>query len=149
MTVVTGLVDAVSILRLGHVVVANMTGSVVFLGFALAGATGFSVSACLVALVAFLAGAAAWGRTAPTGPRSALANTAAVPAVLVATATAVAVSAHGSGGRYAMTIVLAVGIATRRTRRGPAVAAAAVRPTSLPSCRRRGAARHATRLRRR
>jgi uncharacterized membrane protein YoaK (UPF0700 family) len=33
LTVVTGLVDAVSYLRLGHVFVANMTGNVVFLGF--------------------------------------------------------------------------------------------------------------------
>jgi Protein of unknown function (DUF1275) len=38
LTVVTGLVDAVSYLALGHVFVANMTGNVVFLGFALAGA---------------------------------------------------------------------------------------------------------------
>ena len=52
MTVVTGAVDAVSILRLGHVFVANMTGNMVFLGFALAGASGFSVSASLVSLAA-------------------------------------------------------------------------------------------------
>jgi Protein of unknown function (DUF1275) len=37
LTVVTGLVEAFSILRLGHVFVANMTGNVVFLGLALAG----------------------------------------------------------------------------------------------------------------
>jgi uncharacterized membrane protein YoaK (UPF0700 family) len=37
MTVVTGLVDALSYLALGHVFVGNMTGNVVFLGFALAG----------------------------------------------------------------------------------------------------------------
>jgi hypothetical protein len=35
LTVVTGLVDAVSYLRLGRVFVANMTGNVVFLGFSL------------------------------------------------------------------------------------------------------------------
>ena len=33
LTVVTGLVDAVSYLRLGRVFVANMTGNFVFLGF--------------------------------------------------------------------------------------------------------------------
>jgi len=33
LTFVTGLVDAVSYLRLGRVFVANMTGNVVFLGF--------------------------------------------------------------------------------------------------------------------
>ena len=32
MTVVTGIVDAVSYLALGHVFVANMTGNVAFLG---------------------------------------------------------------------------------------------------------------------
>jgi hypothetical protein len=62
MTVVTGVVDAVSYLALGHVFVANMTGNVVFLGFALAGAGGLSVPASLVALAAFLCGAAAGGR---------------------------------------------------------------------------------------
>jgi hypothetical protein len=42
LTTVTGVVDAVSYIALGHVFVANMTGNVVFLGFALAGAPGLS-----------------------------------------------------------------------------------------------------------
>ena len=58
----TGLVDAVSVLGLGRVFTANMTGNVVFLGFALAGAPGFSWRYCTAALLAFLAGAAAGGR---------------------------------------------------------------------------------------
>ena len=37
LTLVTGLVDAASYVNLGHVFVANMTGNVVFLGFAIAG----------------------------------------------------------------------------------------------------------------
>ena len=45
LTVVTGLVDAVSYVAVGHVFVANMTGNVVFLGFAAAGAAGLSVTA--------------------------------------------------------------------------------------------------------
>jgi uncharacterized membrane protein YoaK (UPF0700 family) len=57
LTLVTGLVDSFSYLLLGHVFVANMTGNVVFLGFALAGAPGFSIGASLVALAAFAAGA--------------------------------------------------------------------------------------------
>jgi uncharacterized membrane protein YoaK (UPF0700 family) len=57
LTVVTGVVDAVSYLELGHVFVANMTGNVVFLGFALAGAGGISAARSLVALASFLAGA--------------------------------------------------------------------------------------------
>jgi uncharacterized membrane protein YoaK (UPF0700 family) len=62
MTVVTGLVDAFSYLVLGHVFVANMTGNVVFLGFAVAGAHGFSIAASLVALVAFGFGSVIGGR---------------------------------------------------------------------------------------
>src|SRR5260370_38117712 len=45
LTVGTGLLDAVSFLKLGHVFVANMTGNIVFLGFAVAGASDVSVSA--------------------------------------------------------------------------------------------------------
>jgi uncharacterized membrane protein YoaK (UPF0700 family) len=61
MTVVTGLVDAFSYLVLGHVFVANMTGNVIFLAFALAGTPGFSIVASVLALVAFFAGASAGG----------------------------------------------------------------------------------------
>jgi uncharacterized membrane protein YoaK (UPF0700 family) len=57
LTVVTGLVDAFSYLALGRTFVANMTGNVVFLGFAVADAGDFSVPASLTAIVAFLAGA--------------------------------------------------------------------------------------------
>src|ERR1700722_7447588 len=61
LTVLTGVVDAVSYLKLGHVFVANMTGNVVFLGFALAGASRLSAVASLLALAAFLLGALAGG----------------------------------------------------------------------------------------
>jgi uncharacterized membrane protein YoaK (UPF0700 family) len=62
LTLVTGLVDAASYLKLGHVFVANMTGNVVFLGFAIAGAGGLSVGASLFAIAAFLLGGLAGGR---------------------------------------------------------------------------------------
>src|ERR1700723_4183066 len=62
MALVTGLVDAFSYLVLGHVFVANMTGNVVFLGFALIGAPGFSIGASLVALLSFWLGALIGGR---------------------------------------------------------------------------------------
>jgi uncharacterized membrane protein YoaK (UPF0700 family) len=62
LTVVTGVVDAVSILALGRVFVANMTGNVVFSAFAVVGAPGFSLSASLFALAGFLVGAYAGGR---------------------------------------------------------------------------------------
>jgi uncharacterized membrane protein YoaK (UPF0700 family) len=61
LTVLTGLVDAVSYLKLGHVFVANMTGNVVFLGFAIAGAGGLSAVASLLALGSFILGALAGG----------------------------------------------------------------------------------------
>ena len=64
LTATTGLVDAASFLGLGHVFTANMTGNIVFLGFAIAGASGLSVSASLVALASFLLGALAGGRLA-------------------------------------------------------------------------------------
>ena len=62
LTVVTGLVDAVSYLALGHVFVANMTGNIVFLGFAVVDAEDFSGPASLTATAAFLLGALVGGR---------------------------------------------------------------------------------------
>lgn len=62
MTTATGLVDAVSVLGLGRVFVANMTGNVVFLGFAVAGVPGFALAASLGALGGFLVGALVGGR---------------------------------------------------------------------------------------
>lgn len=58
----TGLVDAVSVLGLGKVFTANMTGNVVFLAFALARAPGFTPVPYLVALALFMAGASVAGR---------------------------------------------------------------------------------------
>src|ERR1700755_3311503 len=57
MTAVTGIVDAVSFLALGHVFTANMTGNVILLGFAIAGASDLSVSGSLMALICFAIGA--------------------------------------------------------------------------------------------
>ena len=64
LTAVTGLVDAVSYLALGHVFTANMTGNVVFLGFAVVGAQGLSVARSATAVAAFFAGAVIGGRMA-------------------------------------------------------------------------------------
>src|SRR6059058_6174958 len=71
-TAVTGLIDAVSFISLGHVFTANMTGNVVFLGFAAAGAPGLSVARSGTALAAFAVGALLAGRMTAamrTGPR--------------------------------------------------------------------------------
>lgn len=62
LTVVTGMVDAFSYLVLDHVFVANMTGNVLFVAFALAGAPEFSLLSSVVSLLAFVVGATAAGR---------------------------------------------------------------------------------------
>ncbi|MEV5571768.1 YoaK family protein [Spirillospora sp. NPDC052269] len=62
LTLVSGFVDAVSYLGLGRVFTANMTGNVVLLGFAAAGAPGFSAGRSLASLAAFLVGAVCAGR---------------------------------------------------------------------------------------
>ncbi len=62
MTAVTGMVDAVSFLALGHVFTANMTGNIVFLGLAIGGVASLSVSGSLLALICFAAGAVVGGR---------------------------------------------------------------------------------------
>ena len=61
LTVITGVVDAVTYLGLGHVFAANMTGNIALLGFSLAGITDISVTASLISLAAFLLGAAGGG----------------------------------------------------------------------------------------
>ncbi|MGN6702067.1 MAG: YoaK family protein [Burkholderiaceae bacterium] len=73
LTATTGLVDAVSVLGLGRVFTANMTGNVAFLGFAAIGIPDFSLLRCSTALASFLLGAAVGGcvaavlRHAPRG----------------------------------------------------------------------------------
>jgi uncharacterized membrane protein YoaK (UPF0700 family) len=62
LTFVTGLVDAGSYLAMGHVFTANMTGNVVFLGFALGGVPGLSIARSSTALGFALAGGLLAGR---------------------------------------------------------------------------------------
>ena len=63
LSVTTGLVDAASVLGLGKVFTANMTGNIVFLGFAAAGTPGFAWPLFVAALLSFLVGALIGGRT--------------------------------------------------------------------------------------
>ena len=119
LTLVTGLVDAFSFLVLGHVFVANMTGNVVFLAFALAGASGFSIPASLVALGAFGLGALTGGRLAThvRAHRSRLlAVGSALEALMVAASVIVAATAGspGSGAaRYALIVLLGLAMGTQ------------------------------------
>ena len=124
LTVVTGVVDAVSILRLGRVFVANMTGNVVFTGFALVGAPGFSLSASLAALAGFLAGALLGGSlTHRLGHDRGLLLRAGAAAELVLVTAALALTASlatttgiGAAGDAAL-LALAMGIQNAVARR--------------------------------
>lgn len=64
LTFATGIVDAVSVLALGHVFVANMTGNVIFLGFWFVPHSGVDMTAAVVAFVSFVAGTVLGGRLA-------------------------------------------------------------------------------------
>lgn len=64
LTFATGLVDAVSVLVLGHVFVANMTGNVIFLGFWFVPHSGVDLTAAVVAFAGFLLGTILGGRFA-------------------------------------------------------------------------------------
>jgi uncharacterized membrane protein YoaK (UPF0700 family) len=114
LTAVTGIVDAVSYLTLGHVFVANMTGNVVFFGFALAGASGVSLAASFAALAAFFAGALVGGRLgARAGTdrgRHLVAVTTAGGSLLVLAAIAAAAAGQpvSSGARYALIVPMAL-----------------------------------------
>ncbi len=114
LTLLTGVVDATSYLSLGHVFVANMTGNVVFLGFAIAGAGGLSVASSLIALAAFLLGAQVGCRAGERWREHRghlLRGGGAVQSTLVAVAFVLAAASAApapQGVRYAIVAVLAV-----------------------------------------
>ncbi|MGW4384165.1 YoaK family protein [Kitasatospora sp. NPDC004531] len=110
LTAVSGLIDAVSYLGLDHVFAANMTGNVVVIGFALAGAPGFSVLGSLVSLAAFLLGAALAGRHTTGRLRPAL-----VAETVLHLVAAAVVLAFGTGGalQYGVIALLAVAMGLR------------------------------------
>ncbi|MEU7898315.1 YoaK family protein [Nonomuraea sp. NPDC049152] len=113
LTLVTGLVDAVSFLGLNRVFVANMTGNVVFVGFALAGDQELSLWSSLLAITTFMAGAWTAARLiARSDVERAFTPVTAVHATLVATALVVA-SAFGhrnTGAQIALISLLACGM---------------------------------------
>jgi uncharacterized membrane protein YoaK (UPF0700 family) len=118
LTLLSGLVDAVCYLGLGRVFTANMTGNIVVLGFAAAGAPGFSVSATLTSLGVFLVGAVVGGRlTTRIRSRSrSLALAVALEAGFVAAAAGVAfavVTVATGWGRYTAIALLAFAMGIR------------------------------------
>lgn len=118
LTVVSGLVDAASYLGLGRVFAANMTGNVVVLGFAAAGAPGFSIPATLTSLGMFLVGAVTAGRLRRHGGsrRRALIAAVATEGCFTGGAAAVAFAAPtvASGwGRYTVIALLGFAMGVR------------------------------------
>ncbi len=122
-TAVTGLVDAASYIALGHVFTANMTGNIVFLGFAFAGVPGLSIARSLAALAAFLVGALIGGciaaSLAPTSSHRWMATAFAVEAVLLLGATLVSIGYRslpdGSIHLYTVIVLTAVAMGIRNT----------------------------------
>jgi uncharacterized membrane protein YoaK (UPF0700 family) len=113
LTVVSGLVDAVSYLGLGHVFTANMTGNVVVLGFAAAGTPGFSVSATLTSLGVFLVGAVTAGRVGRhiTGRGRMLITAMAAEAILVGAAALITWLAGTAPGWRRLTVIAVLALA--------------------------------------
>ncbi|NYI21959.1 DUF1275 domain-containing protein [Sphingobium indicum] len=95
LSVTTGLVDAISVLGLGKVFTANMTGNVVFLGFAASGAPSFKFAPYVFAIATFMIGALVAGqigkRHAGSPLRRWLIIAASVEAILLWVAAGVAV----------------------------------------------------------
>ncbi len=125
LTVVTGLVDAVSYLGLGHVFVANMTGNVVFLGFLAGGAADFSAALSLAAIGSFALGALASGRLGwNTGGHRGrlLAVSSGIQAAVVAGALLVSLASFGvrdgiSAHALVLLLAFAMGLQTATVRR--------------------------------
>jgi uncharacterized membrane protein YoaK (UPF0700 family) len=113
LTLVTGLVDAVSLLSLDKVFVANMTGNMIFLGFALVGVGGRQLLPSLLPLVAFILGALAGGRIATaTGERGTrlLATTSGIGAALTAAVVVVEIVAASQDRVVVALLAIAMGM---------------------------------------
>ena len=129
LTFVTGLVDAVSFLGLGHVFTANMTGNVVFIGFALGGATDLSVPRSLTALASFACGSIVGGRLisgATRTPASLLLSAMYAEVMLLFVAAAVALASAAPMSQqivYALIVLTAIAMGLRN---------AAVRKLAVP-----------------
>ncbi|WP_457034208.1 YoaK family protein [Kitasatospora sp. P5_F3] len=112
LSAVSGLIDAISYLGLGHVFTANMTGNVVVVGFALVGTPGFSLAGSLTSLAGFLLGSVLAGRLAIGqlgGGRVRWLRTALLAeAALQGAATAVA---FASGGRATEALIALLAVA--------------------------------------
>ena len=111
LTAVTGLVDAYSFLALGQVFVANVTGNVIFLGFAVAGAGDIALGSIVTATLTFSVGALAGGRVIarrPTHHHHLLAAAGLVQAVIIATGAIIATIVGPQPSRSVVLVGLSV-----------------------------------------
>ncbi|RCG26534.1 DUF1275 domain-containing protein [Sphaerisporangium album] len=108
LTLLSGCVDAVSLLAMGRVFTANMTGNVVILGLAAAGTPGFSAVASLTSLLGFMAGALAAGRLGVHVPssRARVLISLAAETVLIAVAAGVSSRSRAVTGGYDPVVAL-------------------------------------------
>lgn len=119
LTVLAGIVDAVSILRLGGVFVATMTGNLVFISLALAGARGFAVATCALALGGFVIGVLLGGqacRIARSHRGLALRNVLAIKLTLAGVVTVIVIvtgSRLPHGARDALLVLLAMSMGSQ------------------------------------
>ena len=122
LTAVSGILDAVSFLALGHIFTANMTGNVVFLAFAAVGTPGISVARSITSLAAFLSGAVigSYFSRATAGPirRHWLRVSATCEAALLFAAAIAAIALDGDsaaleGRQYAVIVLLALAMGLR------------------------------------
>jgi uncharacterized membrane protein YoaK (UPF0700 family) len=97
LTFTTGIVDAVGYLGLDRVFTGNMTGNVVILGMALAGADKLPIVGPALALAAFMAGAIVSGRSLRTAGSGWTRRTTTVFAVVAALAALTGVLAATAG----------------------------------------------------
>jgi uncharacterized membrane protein YoaK (UPF0700 family) len=112
LTAMSGVIDAVSILGLGRVFVANMTGNIVFIGFAIAAVPGYSLAASVGALAGFLLGAFIGGELVDAFGKHRgllLRNACGLEFVLVAVALVVTLMTDDDKGRTAKVAVAALG----------------------------------------
>ncbi|WP_084078751.1 YoaK family protein [Demequina sp. NBRC 110057] len=114
LTFSTGIIDAVGYLGLDRVFTGNMTGNVVILGMGLTGVDDLPVVGPIIALVAFMCGAAVGGRTLRTFDAGWSHKTtvlfSVVAAVLIAAAVVVLVDSHPAEP-LALAVTAALGLA--------------------------------------
>ncbi|MEU8246793.1 YoaK family protein [Nonomuraea sp. NPDC048916] len=119
LTVISGMVDAISYVALGQVFTGNMTGNLLIMGFAAGGVAQLSVVATLISLASFFAGAALGGQlTARVGDvrrRLVIAFAAESVMHVIAAMAAFALPVTKPAGQYPLIVILAVTMGARNT----------------------------------